>query len=142
MASATFKSSKAIQLVPLVTLEVMTPYKAGEVFAVPPAVAKKLLKVDMTKTDFGPKYPRVKVRLYNPDRDEPLNLSNGTLNQEEHKKLLQRLHPELVEEEDEEDNSMDADDSADDDLLKLDDNVNEFSAVTQARKAGRPRKNA
>lgn len=142
MASATFKSSKAIQLVPLVTLEVLTPYKAGEVFAVPPAVAKKLLKVDMTKTDFGPKYPRVKVRLYNPDRDEALTLTNGTLNQEEHKKLLQRLHPELVQEDEDEDDNLEEDSSADDDLLQLDDNVNEFSAVTQARKAGRPKKNA
>ena len=78
-------------LVLLVTLDVMTPFRKGEVFGVSPEMAEKLLTKDMTLTDFGPKYPVVKCRRYNPEKDQELLLANRTLNQREHKKLEEKL---------------------------------------------------
>lgn len=80
-------------LVLLVAKEVFTPYKKGEVFGVTPEVAEKLLTRDMTNTDFGPKYPVVKVRRFDPEKDTELLLRNGTLNQREHAKLEAKLYP-------------------------------------------------
>lgn len=80
-------------LVLLVAMETITPYKKGEVFGVSPEIAEKLLTKDMTLTDFGPKYPTVKVRRYIPEQDEELLLQNKTLNQKEHEKLFVKLHP-------------------------------------------------
>ena len=80
-------------LVLLVALDTITPYKKGEVFGVSPEAAEKLLTRDMTLTDFGPKYPTVKVRRYIPEQDEELLLQNRTLNQKEHEKLFQKIHP-------------------------------------------------
>lgn len=65
-------------LVLLVATETITPYKKGEVFGVSPEAAEKLLTRDMTPTDFGPKYPNVKVRRYIPEQDEELLLQNHT----------------------------------------------------------------
>lgn len=80
-------------LVLLVAKETFTPYKKGEVFGVTPEVAEKLLTRDMTMTDFGPKYPVVKCRRFDPKQDMELLLQNGTLNQREHEKLVAKLHP-------------------------------------------------
>lgn len=80
-------------LVLLVTTDTLTPYKKGEVFGVTPEVAEKLLTKDMTMTDFGPKYPVVKVRRFDPEKDTELLLQNRTLNQREHAKLEAKLHP-------------------------------------------------
>jgi len=76
-------------LVLLVAMETITPYKKGEVFGVSPETAEKLLTRDMTMTDFGPKYPVVKVRRYIPEQDEELLLQNHTLNQKETTSFLQ-----------------------------------------------------
>lgn len=81
------------KLVTLVALEVFTPYKAGEVFSVDEELAEKLLKVDSTKTDFGRKYPKVKVRLFNPDVDMEKLLEHKVLNVRVHNALLKKLHP-------------------------------------------------
>lgn len=77
----------------LVATDIITPFKKGEVFGVSPEQAEKLLTRDSTLTDFGPKYPVVKVRRYIPEQDEELLLQNRTLNQKEHQKLFEKLHP-------------------------------------------------
>lgn len=80
-------------LVLLVATDTITPYKKGEVFGVSPEMAEKLLTKDLSPTDFGPKYPVVKVRRYIPEQDEELLIQNKTLNQKEHQKLFEKLHP-------------------------------------------------
>lgn len=80
-------------LVLLVATDTFTPYKKGEVFGVTPDVAEKLLTRDMTNNDFGPKYPVVKCRRFDPEKDMELILQNRTLNQREHEKLEAKLHP-------------------------------------------------
>lgn len=80
-------------MVVLVATDTITPYKKGEVFAVTHEAAEKLLTRDMTPTDFGYKYPNVKVRRYIPEQDEELLLQNKVLNQKEHEKLFTKLHP-------------------------------------------------
>ncbi len=82
------------KLVALVTNEVFTPYKAGEVFCVPEEDAQKLLREDKTRNEYGvARYPKVKVRLFNPEIDGDLLLKNGSLNMEDHNLLLNKLHP-------------------------------------------------
>lgn len=89
-----------LKMVTLVTTELLRPYKANEVFTVPEDMARKLLNVHMAD-EFGQVF-HTKVRLYDPTRDEHLLLSNGVLNQEEAYKLLKKLHPELADEEEDE----------------------------------------
>lgn len=93
----------------LVTTEILRPYKANEIIGVPESIARKLLNVNM-QDEFGQVfYP--KVRLYNPQGDEHLQLVNHTLNQEESDKLLRRLHPDMVDDDDEDE--VESPDSAD-----------------------------
>jgi len=86
------------KLVALVSLEVFTPYKLGEVFCVPEEDAVKLLTKDLTKNEYGvPRYPKVKCRPFNPDLDGDLLLSTGSLNLDDHNVLLKSLHPDRPE---------------------------------------------
>ena len=78
--------------VTLVATEVITPHKKGEVFTVSAAQAVKLMTVDMTQGDFGPKNPEIKVRVFDPDKDEQLLLDNHVLNKVAHAKLEKKLN--------------------------------------------------
>lgn len=86
------------EMVKLVSLEICTPYKAGEVATFDKKTAEQLLRRNMERTDFGPRYPKVKWRRYVEGQDEDLLLVNRSLTQEEHDKLLMNLHPDLVDE--------------------------------------------
>jgi hypothetical protein len=137
------RSKSKPKMVTLVTTEILRPYRANEIFQVPEDIARKLLNVNM-QDEFGQVfYP--KVRLYNQAGDEHLQLVNGTLNDEEKQKLLFRLHPELADEEDyEEDVETIA-------TPKGEEPTTEFEKVltasddkvdsTEKRGRGRPRKN-
>jgi hypothetical protein len=115
--------------VTLVTTEVFTPYRANEVFTVDEDLARKLLNINKTD-NFGRQfYP--KVRLFEKGKDEHLELANGTLNQEEHNKLLKRLHPELV------DDSDNDEDYEDEDFGDDDGSLTEFAQTARGR--GRPK---
>lgn len=85
-----------VKLVPMVALEVFTPYKAGEPFCVTEEEAEKLLKADNTRNAYGvPRYPKIKCRLLDldDDRDLELLLNSGTLNVADYNRLQRRLHP-------------------------------------------------
>lgn len=84
------------KLVALVTMKILTPYRINEVFCETPENAEKLLHPNMTKGDFGPIYPEVKVRRFNPDSDMPLLLSNRSLNKKDHDVLMKKLNPDYV----------------------------------------------
>jgi hypothetical protein len=113
------------ELVMLVTTDIFTPYKKDEVFAVNKETAERLLKPSMERTDFGPRYPKVKVRLFDKDRDQELLLDNGYLTEEAHKELLQKIRPDLYDAEYTDDESVDEDEKPADDTTEL-------AAVTSA----------
>jgi hypothetical protein len=75
----------------LVALETFTPYKKGEVFAVTEKEAEAVLTPNLRNNDFGPIYPGVKVRKYDPESDAHLLLKNGVLNRKEHRALSAKL---------------------------------------------------
>ncbi len=77
--------------VSLVALETFTPYKKDEVFTVSQEEADALLKPNLRENDFGPIYPNVKVRLYDPEGDAHLLLKNKVLNQKEHEALEAKM---------------------------------------------------
>jgi hypothetical protein len=78
-------------LVALVTTDILTPYRKGEVFRVTPEEAEMLLTRSMVENDFGPRNEKVRVRKFNPETDQQLLLDNGVLNAVEHKKLQNKL---------------------------------------------------
>ena len=84
------------KMVTLVTLEVLTPYKAGEVFSVTEEEAEKLLTRNTEKTDFGPKYPRVKVRKFDSRVDGERLLEERSLNVKAHNALQSKLRPDAA----------------------------------------------
>lgn len=126
------------KLVALVTTEIMSPMRAGEVFAVPEEMAAKLLNVRGSDQFGNVRHP--KVRLFSEERDGALLLNNNVLNQEEHYKLLKRLHPELIDDEEYEDIDDDTD-SDTNSINELDQIVNS-PVVQKKRGRGRPKKNA
>ena len=79
--------------VTLVTTDTLTPYKKGEVFTTTKSMANKLLTIDNSENAFGPRNPEIKVRLYNEKKDKDLLLKNRVLNQKEHAKLEEEIHP-------------------------------------------------
>lgn len=83
------------KMVTLVTLEVLTPYKAGEVFTVTEEDAVKLLNRNNEKNDFGPKYPRVKVRKFDARVDGERLLDEHSLSVDAHNALQAKLRPNL-----------------------------------------------
>jgi len=92
--------NEQVEYVTLVAKEIITPYKKGEVFTVTKPQADMLLTRNMAENDFGPINPVVKVRLYDPEKDEQLLLDNHVLNAIEHKKLQNKLHPKKTNTED------------------------------------------
>lgn len=86
------------KMVTLVTTKILTPYKEGEVFTVTEEEAEKLLRADHTKTDFGERNPEVRVRLFDPERDQERLLTSRVLNQEQHAALAKKLNrPDLID---------------------------------------------
>lgn len=83
------------KLVTLVALETITPYKAGEVFSVSQEDAELLLTPNRERTDFGARYPRVKVRKFDPRVDGERLLDEHSLNVEAHNVLQKKLRPNL-----------------------------------------------
>jgi hypothetical protein len=82
------------KLITLVTTRVLTPYKAGEVINVTPEDAKKLKTIDHTKNTYGvERNPNIGVRDFDPVNDADLLLRSGTLNLEDHNRLLAKLYP-------------------------------------------------
>lgn len=77
--------------VTLVALETFTPYRKDEVFTVSKKEADALLRPNLRENDFGPIYPNVKVREFNPESDSHLLLKNGALNQKERAGLEAKL---------------------------------------------------
>lgn len=69
--------------VTLVALEAFTPYRKDEVFTVTREEADKVLKPNLRENDFGPIYPNVKVREFDPETDAHLLVKGGSLNQKE-----------------------------------------------------------
>lgn len=68
----------------LVALEAFSPYKKGDVFTVTRKEADLVLNADPRReNEFGPVYPRNKVREFEPERDEYLLKEGGFLNQKE-----------------------------------------------------------
>jgi hypothetical protein len=88
------ETNPEVEKVTLVALDTITPYRKGEVFTVNRVAADKLLTRDNSVTDFGPRNERVKVRLFDPLKDEQLLLDNHVLNAVEHRKLEKKLHGE------------------------------------------------
>lgn len=121
----------------LVTTEILPPHKAGEVFSVSEEAAAKLLNAHGSDQFGNVWHP--KVRLFNEDRDSALLLNNNVLNQEEHYKLLKRLHPELLNE-DEYEIEGDDDDLQSSGVTEFDQIVNTpVSSPTKKRGRGRPK---
>ncbi len=83
--------------VTLVAVDTFPPYRKGEVFTVDKKVAEVLLSGSTRQNDFGPVYPQVKVREYDPETDEHLLLQNGTLNQKDAARLREKLSRPLSE---------------------------------------------
>jgi predicted ArsR family transcriptional regulator len=83
------------KLVTLVALETFTPYRAGEVFSVSEEDAEKLLTRNNEKNDFGAKYPKVKVRKFDPRVDGERLLDEHSLNVKAHNALQAKLRPNL-----------------------------------------------
>ncbi len=82
------------KLIALISTDILTPYKANEVFCVPEEDAAKLLTVDRSKNEYGvPRYPKVKARLFDVEKDGEALLAAGSLNLDDHNRLLSRLHP-------------------------------------------------
>jgi len=79
--------------VTLVTTDILTPYKKGEVFTTTRTMADKLMTIDNTENAFGPRNPEIKVRPFNEKKDKDLLLKTRVLNQKEHEKLDKELHP-------------------------------------------------
>lgn len=86
-------NSENTEMVTLVATDTLTPYRKGDVFTVTKAQADMLKTRDLSATDFGHKNETVRVRDYDPEKDEQLLLDNRVLNQVEHRKLHEKLHP-------------------------------------------------
>jgi hypothetical protein len=84
------------KLVTLVAMETLTPYKAGEVFSVSEEDAELLLNRNTEKTDFGTRYPKVKVRKFDPRVDADKLLDEHSLNIEAHNALQKKLRPDAA----------------------------------------------
>ncbi len=69
--------------VTLVAVEAFTPYRKDEVFTVTKKEADAILKPNLRENDFGPIYPNVKVREFDPETDAHLLVKGGSLNQKE-----------------------------------------------------------
>jgi hypothetical protein len=77
--------------VTLVALESFSPYKKDDVFTVSKKEASAVLSPNLRDSDFGPIYPNVKVRLYDPESDVHLLLKGGSLNQKERDTLEAKI---------------------------------------------------
>ena len=86
----------------LVTTEILTPFRAAEVINVTEEEAEQLLHINLEKTDFGPRYPKVKVRKFVPGQDDELLLNSRSLTGPEHRALLEKIRPDLLADYDEE----------------------------------------
>lgn len=78
--------------VTLVALESFSPYKKDDVFTVTRKEAEAVLKPNLRENDFGPIYPNVKVREFDPESDAHLLIKGGTLNQKEREALNAKLN--------------------------------------------------
>lgn len=78
--------------VTLVALESFSPYKKDDVFTVTRKEAEAVLKPNLRENDFGPIYPNVKVREFDPESDAHLLIKGGTLNQKERETLNAKLN--------------------------------------------------
>lgn len=83
------------KMVTLVALEILTPYKAGEVFSVSEEDADKLLNRNNEKTDFGIRNAKVRVRKFDPRVDGERLLDEHSLNIKAHNALQKKLRPNL-----------------------------------------------
>jgi hypothetical protein len=76
-------------------LKVSRPTGLAKSFSVSEEDAEKLLTRNNEKNDFGPKYPKVKVRRFDPRIDGEKLLDEGSLNIQAHNALQAKLRPNL-----------------------------------------------